>query len=135
MGNSHFFLRDRIAPGFDHVRRRDKKTYRAERMPRTPVSEDSYGCPAMRVLQHRTGPIKGTTARGARAGGGVPAGFEGGALDFASSLFCWGIFHLTYSLKIIGPAILVALALGMAIYNRIRMTRNDAKNALNSNKE
>ena len=32
-------------------------------------------------------------------------------------------------------AILVALALGMAIYNRIRMTRNDAKNALNSNKE
>jgi len=29
----------------------------------------------------------------------------------------------------------VALALGMAIYNRIRMTRNDAKNALNSNKE
>ena len=65
----------------------------------------------------------------------IPAGFEGGALDFASSLFCWGIFHLTYSLKIIGPAILVALALGMAIYNRIRMTRNDAKNALNSNKE
>ena len=31
----------------------------------------------------------------------IPAGFEGGALDFASSLFCWGIFHLTYSLKII----------------------------------
>ena len=23
----------------------------------------------------------------------IPAGFEGGALDFASSLFCWGIFH------------------------------------------
>ena len=61
----------------------------------------------------------------------IPAGFEGGALDFASSLFCWGIFHLTYSLKIIGPAILVALALGMAVYNRIRMKRNDAKNAAN----
>ena len=43
-----------------------------------------------------------------------------------------GIFHLTYSLKIIGPAILVVLALGMAIYNRIRMTRNDAKEALNN---
>ncbi len=40
----------------------------------------------------------------------IPAGFEGGALDFASSLFCWGIFHLTYSLKIIGPAILVVLS-------------------------
>ena len=59
----------------------------------------------------------------------IPTGFEGGALDFASSLFCWGIFHLTYSLKIVGPAILVALALGMAVYNRIRMKRNDAKNA------
>ena len=61
----------------------------------------------------------------------IPTGFEGGALDFASSLFCWGIFHLTYSLKIVGPAILVALALGMAVYNRIRMKRNDAKNAAN----
>ena len=60
----------------------------------------------------------------------IPAGFEGGALDFASSLFCWGIFHLTYSLKIVGPAILVILALGMAVYNRIRMTRKDAKEAL-----
>lgn len=59
----------------------------------------------------------------------IPDGFEGGALDFASSLFCWGIFHLTYSLKIVGPIILVALALGMAIYNRIRMTRKDAREA------
>lgn len=56
----------------------------------------------------------------------IPEGFQGGALDFASSLFCWGIFHLTYTVKIIGPIILVVLALGMAIYNRIRMTRNDA---------
>lgn len=56
----------------------------------------------------------------------IPEGFEGGALDFASSLFCWAIFHLTYTFKIIGPIILVAVALGMAIYNRIRMTRNDA---------
>ncbi|MFV0588992.1 PTS galactitol transporter subunit IIC [Bacteroides reticulotermitis] len=56
----------------------------------------------------------------------IPEGFQGGALDFASSLFCWGIFHLTYTVKIIGPIILVILALGMAIYNRIRMTRNDA---------
>ena len=63
----------------------------------------------------------------------IPIQTKPSALDFASSLFCWGIFHLTYSLKIIGPAILVVLALGMAIYNRIRMTRNDAKAALNSN--
>lgn len=56
----------------------------------------------------------------------IPEGFQGGALDFASSLFCWGIFHLTYSIKIIGPVILVVIALGMAIYNRIRMTKKDA---------
>lgn len=42
-------------------------------MPRTPVSEDSHRCPAMHVLQHRTGPVKGTTARGACAGGGMHA--------------------------------------------------------------
>ena len=55
----------------------------------------------------------------------IPKGFEGGALDFASSLFCWGIFHLTYSIKIIGPVILVIVVLGMAIYNRIRITKKN----------
>jgi PTS system galactitol-specific IIC component len=58
----------------------------------------------------------------------IPDGFDGGALDFASSLFCWVIFHLTHSLKIVGPALLVLLALGMAVYNRIRMTRQDKMN-------
>jgi len=61
----------------------------------------------------------------------IPDGFEGGALDFASSLFCWVIFHLTHTLKVTGPAILAALALGMAVCNRIRMTRNDAKKVSN----
>ena len=64
----------------------------------------------------------------------IPEGFQAGALDFASSLFCWVIFHLTYSFKIVGPAILVAIALGMAIYNRIRMSRNDAKAAAEAQK-
>lgn len=64
----------------------------------------------------------------------IPEGFQAGALDFASSLFCWVIFHLTYSFKIVGPAILVAIALGMAIYNRIRMSRNDAKEAAEAQK-
>lgn len=53
----------------------------------------------------------------------VPAGNQAGALDFASSLFCWVIFHLTHSLKYIGPALLCLLTLGMAVYNRIRMKR------------
>ncbi len=48
----------------------------------------------------------------------VPAGFQAGALDFASSLFAWVIFHLTYSIKYVGPAILVAGTLGLALFNR-----------------
>ncbi|MGN0035772.1 MAG: PTS galactitol transporter subunit IIC [Bacteroidaceae bacterium] len=51
----------------------------------------------------------------------IPEGFQGGALDFASGLFCWVIFHLTYSLKWIGAGILAVIALGMAIYNRSRI--------------
>lgn len=51
----------------------------------------------------------------------IPEGFKGGALDFASALFCWVIFHLTYSLKWIGAGILTVIALGMAIYNRSRI--------------
>lgn len=65
----------------------------------------------------------------------IPEGFEGGALDFASSIYCWVIFHLTYSLKIVGPAILVVIAVGMAIYNRIRMSKNDAQMAANEEKK
>ena len=48
----------------------------------------------------------------------IPDGFEGGALDFASSLFSWSIFHLTYTFKYIGPAILVAFTLFLMIWNR-----------------
>ena len=47
-----------------------------------------------------------------------PAGFEGGALDFASSPFAWVIFHLTYSLKWIGSGILVLCTLFLMIMNR-----------------
>ena len=48
----------------------------------------------------------------------IPDGFEGGALDFASSLFSWSIFHLTYTFKYIGSAILVAFTLFLMIWNR-----------------
>ena len=53
----------------------------------------------------------------------IPDGFHGGALDFASSLFSWLIFHAVYSFKWVGSAVLVILALGMAIYNRTRIIK------------
>lgn len=55
----------------------------------------------------------------------IPSQFsQGGALDFASALFCWVIFHLTHSIKIIGPAVLVLLAGGMMWFNRRRIVNN-----------
>ena len=57
----------------------------------------------------------------------IPEGFQGGALDFASSLFCWIIFRLVHDFKFIGAGILVIIALVMAIYNRTRIM-NEAKN-------
>lgn len=53
----------------------------------------------------------------------IPSGFSGGTLDFASSIFSWVIFHLTYNFKIVGPAILVVATLALAIYNRIRIIK------------
>lgn len=48
----------------------------------------------------------------------IPEGFQGGALDFASSLFSWVIFHCVHNLKLIGCVLLVGLATFMAIVNR-----------------
>jgi len=54
----------------------------------------------------------------------VPAGFEGGAaLDFASALWCWTIYHLTVSFKWIGAAGAGLLALGMCAVNRRRICK------------
>ena len=51
----------------------------------------------------------------------VPQGFEGGAaLDFASALWCWVIYHLTVSLKWIGAIAAGLLALGMCAVNRVK---------------
>lgn len=49
----------------------------------------------------------------------IPDGFsEAAALDFASSPFTWVIYHLTVSLKYVGPAILVLGTLGLMLFNR-----------------
>ena len=48
----------------------------------------------------------------------VPSGFEGGAaLDFASALWCWLIFHLTVSLKWTGAIAAGVFALGLCAVN------------------
>ena len=52
----------------------------------------------------------------------VPEGFEGGAaLDFASAVWCWAVYHLTVSLKWIGAIGAGVLALGMAAINGWRI--------------
>ena len=54
----------------------------------------------------------------------VPDGFEGGAaLDFASAMWCWLIYHLTVSLKWVGAALAGLLALAMCAVNFVRIRR------------
>lgn len=53
----------------------------------------------------------------------IPECFQGGALDFASSIFSWVIFHLTYSFKYIGAGILVLFTMGMMYLNRVRIIK------------
>ena len=60
-----------------------------------------------------------TVAKGSPDGAlKIPDGFEGGALDFASSPFAWIIFHLTHTFKWIGSGILVLVTLFLMILNR-----------------
>ncbi len=54
----------------------------------------------------------------------IPAGFEGGSLDFASSPLAWLIYQCTYCWKWIGAGALIVLTLVMAIGNRVLIIRN-----------
>ena len=59
-----------------------------------------------------------------------PDCFEAGALDFASSIFAWVIFHLTHTYKVVGPLILSGVALAMMYYNRriiVRESQGDVE--------
>ena len=60
-------------------------------------------------------------ARTGDAAVAIPEGFQGGSLDFASSLFSWVIFHLVHDFKLIGSGILVVGTTVMAIFNRRRI--------------
>lgn len=62
-------------------------------------------------------------ARTGDAAVAIPEGFQGGALDFASSLFSWVIFHLVHDFKWIGAGILVIGTTVMAIFNRRRIIK------------
>ncbi|MBE6240137.1 MAG: DUF4861 domain-containing protein [Bacteroidales bacterium] len=61
----------------------------------------------------------------------IPAGFEGGSLDFASSPLAWIIFHLTHSLKWIGVTVLVLFTMFLMVMNRRAISKYQ-KNAENS---
>ena len=62
-------------------------------------------------------------ARTGDAAVAIPEGFQGGSLDFASSIFSWVIFHLVHDFKWIGSGILVAGTTVMAVINRRRIIK------------
>ena len=62
-------------------------------------------------------------ARTSDAAVAIPEGFQGGALDFASSIFSWVIFHLVHDFKLVGSAILVMGTTLLAIFNRRRIIK------------
>ena len=64
---------------------------------------------------------KDVFARTGDAAVAIPEGFQGGALDFASSIFSWAIFHLVHDFRIIGSLVLVAGTTVLAVFNRRRI--------------
>ncbi len=48
----------------------------------------------------------------------IPAGFEGGSLDFASNPLAWVIFHLTHTCKWIGVTVLILITSFLMFINR-----------------
>ena len=58
----------------------------------------------------------------------IPAGFEGGALDFASSLFGWVIYKCVASLEYIGAGVLTLITIAMVAWNRLRIAKENKNN-------
>ncbi len=54
----------------------------------------------------------------------IPANFDGGSLDFASSPLAWVIYHCSIGLKWIGAGILVLVTLALMVWNRVNILRN-----------
>ena len=55
----------------------------------------------------------------------IPEGFEGGALDFASSLFGYVIYACVKYLRWIGMGLLTLVTIGMVLWNRSRIVREE----------
>ena len=55
----------------------------------------------------------------------IPEGFEGGALDFASSLFGYVIYACVKYLRWIGMALLTLATVGMMLWNRSRIAKEE----------
>lgn len=61
------------------------------------------------------------------AAANIPAGFEAGALDFASSLFGWVIYKCVNNLQWIGMGLLSVFTLGMMCWNRRCIVKEELK--------
>ena len=57
----------------------------------------------------------------------IPEGFSGGALDFASSLFGWAIYR-SVKLSYVGMGILTIITIGMMVWNRQRIIKDEKNN-------
>ena len=58
----------------------------------------------------------------------IPTGFEAGALDFASSLFGYVIYACVNYLRWIGMAVLTLITVGMVVWNRMRIVKEENDN-------
>ena len=58
----------------------------------------------------------------------IPTGFEAGALDFASSLFGYVIYACVNYLRWIGMAVLTLITVGMVVWNRMRIVKEENNN-------
>lgn len=65
----------------------------------------------------------------------IPEGFNGGSLDFAGSPLAWIIFQCTENLKWIGSGLLVLVTMGMMVWNRILIVRNQRAMAAKNSTE
>lgn len=54
----------------------------------------------------------------------IPEGFEGGALDFASSPLAWLIYQCLAYARWVGAGVLVLVCMGMMWWNRVNILRN-----------
>ncbi len=55
----------------------------------------------------------------------IPEGFQAGALDFASSLFGYVIYACVKYLKWIGMGVLTIITVGMVVWNRMRIVKEE----------